>query len=211
MSFNCNTNSTRTPGPITGNPVNGLCEKACIHVSRVFDACINQQPLEGYTLTLTNPNPSTYVAPLTFVSGRSTTTTGTITALTVTPLADQPNYSRVQITVDVPVAVAYTDANGTAGTATGVITRTLDIVMRFPQASIFPAAVTAKVNAVIASGTYVSDLTFTVTCCVVVMLKVEGDVELVVPTYGYCQIPECQPYTQEVSTGVFDAPLFPRS
>ncbi len=210
MSFNCNTNSTRTPGPITGNPINGLCEKACIQASRVFDACINQQPLEGYTLALTDPSPTTYVAPLTFVSGRQTTTVGTLTALTVTPLADQPGYNRVQATVTIPVSVAYTDANGTAGTATGTITRSFDVVMRFPQASIFPANVTAKVSAVVASGTYVGDLTFSVTACVVVILKVEADVELMVPSYGYCQIPECQPYTQEICTGVFDAPLFPR-
>ena len=35
------------------------------------------------------------------------------------------------------------------------------------------------------------------------------DAELLIPTYGYCQIPPCQDFTQDVCTGFFDLPLYP--
>lgn len=51
MSF-CNTlKPDRTPGPISGNPLHNLCERACIQVRKVFDACINQTSLEDYGVT----------------------------------------------------------------------------------------------------------------------------------------------------------------
>ena len=68
MSF-CNTlKPDRTPGPISGNPLHNLCERACIQVRKVFDACINQTSLEDYGVTITNPTPANYTTPLTFVS-----------------------------------------------------------------------------------------------------------------------------------------------
>lgn len=112
MSF-CNTNNAdRCPGNISGNPMNGLCEKVCIQVRKVFDACISQTTLESLSVTLTDLNPASPAEPLTFVSGKSTSTRGTITALTVTPLADRPGLSRVLATVSIPVEITYTDANG---------------------------------------------------------------------------------------------------
>ena len=39
--------------------------------------------------------------------------------------------------------------------------------------------------------------------------KLGYDAELLVPTYGYCQIPPCQDFTQDVCTGFFDLPLYP--
>lgn len=71
MSF-CNTlKPDRTPGPISGNPLHNLCERACIQVRKVFDACINQTSLEDYGVTITNPTPANYTTPLTFVSAAS--------------------------------------------------------------------------------------------------------------------------------------------
>ena len=72
MSFFCNFNSEKCPGPIKGNPLNGLCDKTCIQVKKVFDACINQTQLSGVTLVLDNYS-STPTYPLTFISARSTT------------------------------------------------------------------------------------------------------------------------------------------
>ena len=40
MSFCNSNNADRCPGNISGNPLNGLCEKVCIQVKKVFDACI---------------------------------------------------------------------------------------------------------------------------------------------------------------------------
>ena len=70
MSFFSNFSSDHCPGTISGNPLNGLCEKVCIQAEKIFDAGIIQTRLENYAVTLIDPpDESTY--PLTFVSARS--------------------------------------------------------------------------------------------------------------------------------------------
>lgn len=213
MSFCNNLKPDKTPGPITGNPLHNLCERACIQVKKVFDACLQQTSLENYQITLTHPTPASYTAPLTFVSAASTSSVGIISDLIVTPLTttESPRTSRVQATVSIPVEVIYVDANNVEGSATGTIKVTEDVVMCIPDNSVIPVDIAATVNAVSPEGEYVTELTFSITACVTVVLKAEAEVELLIPTYGYCYIPPCQNYSQEVCTGVFDMPLFPTS
>ena len=53
MSFYTNNrNSTCCPGPINGNPLNGLCEKVCIRTTKVFDSAMKQIPLQGVQQTV---------------------------------------------------------------------------------------------------------------------------------------------------------------
>ncbi len=209
MSFCNNIGADRCPGNISGNPINGLSEKVCIQARKVFDACMTQTTLEATSVTLASQTPASPALPLTFTSGRSTTTAGTVTALTVTPLADRQGLSRVQATITIPVEINYIDANGVAGSGLGTVTIQQDVVMCVPTGSVFPVELAARVNVTSPNGTYVSESTFTITACVTIVLKVEADVELLIPSYGYCRIPECTPFTQEVCQGVFDLPLFP--
>lgn len=209
MSFCNNNGADKCPGNISGNPMNGLCEKVCLQARKVFDACMTQATLETVSVTLTNLTPANPTLPLTFVSGQSTSSVGTITALTVTPITDRQGLSRVQATVSIPVAISYTDANGVTGSGTGTISINEDIVMCVPTGSVFPVELAARVNMASPSGTYVSDNTFSITACTTVVFKVEADVEILVPSYGYCKIPECTQFNQEVCQGVFDLPLFP--
>ena len=119
MSF-CNSKSAdRCPGNISGNPLNGLCEKVCMQVRKVFDACITQSTLETLSVTLTDLTPASPSEPLTFVSGKSVSSRGTITALTVTPLADRPGLSRVLANVAIPVQINYTGSGSGTGTGSG--------------------------------------------------------------------------------------------
>ena len=209
MSF-CNNNSTqdRCPGNINGNPMNGLCEKVCIQTTKIFDACMMQTSIDS-TVTLTNLTPADPVQPLTFVSGSSTSSVGTITALTVTPIADRPGLSRVTTTISIPIQIAYTDANGVAGTGTGTISINQDVIMCVPTGSVISPVIAATVNMAAPRGSYVGDNTFSITSCVTVMLKVQADVNLLIPSYGYCRIPQCTEFSQDVCQGVFDLPLFP--
>ena len=209
MSF-CNNNSTqdRCPGNINGNPMNGLCEKVCIQTTKIFDACMMQTSIDS-TVTLTNLTPADPVRPLTFVSGSSTSSVGTITALTVTPIADRPGLSRVTTTISIPIQIAYTDANGVAGTGTGTISINQDVIMCVPTGSVISPVIAATVNMAAPRGSYVGDNTFSITSCVTVILKVQADVNLLIPSYGYCRIPQCTEFSQDVCQGVFDLPLFP--
>ena len=209
MSF-CNNNSTpdRCPGNISGNPMNGLCEKVCIQTVKIFDACMMQTSIDS-TVALTNLSPATPTLPLTFVSGRSTSSTGTITSLTIAPIADRPGLSRVTTTVSIPIQIAYTDANGVQGTGTSSVSISLDVVMCVPTGSVITPNVAATVNMTSPRGAYVSDYTFNITSCVTVILSVQAPVNLLVPSYGYCKIPPCTEFSQDACQGVFDLPICP--
>lgn len=209
MSF-CNNNSTpdRCPGNINGNPMNGLCEKVCIQTVKIFDACMLQTSIDA-TVALTSLAPANPTLPLTFTSGSSTSQTGTITALTITPIADRQGLSRVTATISIPVQIAYTDAEGKAGTGIGSISLNQDVVMCVPTGSVITPNIAATVNVASPRGVYVSENTFSITCCVTVILSVQAPVNLLIPSYGYCKIPPCTEFSQDACQGVFDLPIFP--
>lgn len=209
MSF-CNNSQTpdRCPGSINGNPMNGLCEKVCIQTTKIFDACMLQTSIDS-TITLTDLSPASPTLPLTFVSGSSTSSVGTITSLTITPITDRQGLSRVTATVSIPVQITYTDANNTQGTGKGTITVTQDVVMCVPTGSVISPTIAATVNMASPRGSYVSENTFSITSCITVILSVQAPVNLLVPSYGYCKIPPCTEFSQDACQGVFDLPLFP--
>ena len=177
------------------------------------DKCpgIKQIQIENYTLTLTDNVPGDPTYPLTFISARTVNTAGVITNLNVERLADKPGCARVQATVGIPVEVAYTDANGVEGVAQATITVSHDVLLFVPAPSIMPYKITAEVSAVCAEGTFNQETgTFTVNACLTTILKVAIDVEILVPSYGYCAIPPAQDYSQEVCAGFFELPLYPQ-
>lgn len=210
MPFSNNVRPDRMPGPINGNPASGLCEKVCIQVTKVFDACIKQETMPQQTVTVSDITPATATAPYTFVSARSTTSQGTVSDVILTTLDQNTGATRIQMDVGIPMQVLFTDATGATAIGTTSITVARDIVLNIPQASVIPYRIEAVVNAVSTVGTYTGDNTFSLTCCVTIIVKVVTDVELLVPAYGYCYIPPCQEFQQEVCEGFFDLPLFPQ-
>ena len=211
MSFFSNFQTDKCPGPISGNPLGGLNEKVCIQAQRVFDACIKQSQSDGIVLNITDPVPANPTYPLTFISARSTTSAGVVTAFQVDRLPDRAGCARVQATVDIPVEVVYTDANGVEGKATSTVTVSEDVILFVPQPSVMPYEVQSVVSAVSHEGTFnASDNTFTVDLCITVILKIIISVDLLVPSYGYCLIPPAQEYTREVCAGFFELPLYPQ-
>ncbi len=210
MSFFSNFSSDHCPGTISGNPLNGLCEKVCIQAEKIFDAGIIQTRLDGYTAVPTSFTPADPTYPLTFVSARSTSSVGTVSNVNV---ERQPEgcLSRVQATVTLPIEIVYLDANGNEGIATSAIVLTEDVLMYVPAPSVMPFTVTSVASCVSPEGSF--DPTtgaFTIDACVTCILKVAMQVELLVPSYGYCAIPPAQEYSQEVCTGFFELPLYPQ-
>ncbi len=210
MSFFSNFSSDRCPGTITGNPLNGLCEKVCIQAEKIFDAGIIQTRLENYTIALDNPVPASPTYPLTFISARSISGQVTVTDPTVERQPDGCN-ARVQVGVTIPMEVVYVDAAGVEGKATSSITLNEDVLMFVPPASVMPFTVTAVASCVSPEGTFnETNGTFVISACVTCILKVSMQVELLVPSYGYCAIPPAQEYSHEVCTGFFELPLYPQ-
>ena len=208
MSFFSNFQSDKCPGPMTGNPIHGLCEKVCIQVKKVFDACIKQMQEENLTVQITDPVPANPAYPLTFISGKSITSAGIVSNLSIDMLNDKPRCARVQCDVTAPIEIIYVDANGVEGKAISSVTVSEDVIMYVPAPSIIPYGVEAVVSVVSPEGTY-SDGAFSINACVSVILKIVMDVELLIPSYGYCAIPPCQEYNQEVCSGFFELPLYP--
>ena len=210
MSFFCNFQSDRCPGPINGNPLNGLCEKVCVQAKKVFDACMQQSQLTDIIINLTNLTPANPTYPLTFISAKSTVSEATISNLLIEPLTERPNCARVKADVIIPVSVAYTDANGVEGVATSSITITKDVILNIPSASIMPYSVEGVVSLVSTIGEYTGENQFTIDACVSIILKIVMEVELLIPSYGYTPIPPCQEYTQEICAGFFELPMYPQ-
>ena len=111
MSFFSNFSSDRCPGTISGNPLNGLCEKVCIQAEKIFDAGIIQTRLENYNAVITNPVPANPTYPLTFISARSLSSGVTVSNLNV-ERQTEGQCARVQVTVTVPSEIVYVDGNG---------------------------------------------------------------------------------------------------
>lgn len=211
MSFYSNFQSDKCPGTINGNPLNGLCEKVCIQAKKIFDACIKQVQIENYSLPSGKYNPETSAGPLTFISARSTGEQPTITNVNVERIADKQGCARVQATISIPVEVVFTDANGVEGIMSTSISLNEDVLLFVPAPSIMPFTIEAQASAVAAEGSFDGSAnSFTVNVCITAILKVAIDVELLIPSYGYCAIPSAQDYSKEVCAGFFELPLYPK-
>ena len=222
-----NTNATHCPCSVSSNEVlNGLNEKICIQVQRVYDSCLYQEQLSEQRVTLVsyglvpgcgcggenNADACTQpVMPITFESCRSTTTEGTIRNLSVERLCDRPCFARVRCQVDVPIDILFTDANGREYIGRGMVTVDRDVLLSVPDESIVPYNLEAMVSAICVSGTYVGNNIFELEICVTVLLKVLAKVEILVPSYGFCEVPPCEEFADSVCDEVFSLPLFPQA
>ena len=170
---------------------------------------MSQIRIEGISLELTDITPETVTYPLTFVSCASNGP-ATVTNLVIDRFDDRPNFARVSGQINIPILVNFTDSNGVLGTGTTTLTIDKDVVMSVPCNSVIPFNVVGYGAMVCSDGEFTGDTaTAVVDGCVTIILRVVAEADLLVPTYGYCQIPQCQDYSQEVCEGVFDLPLYP--
>ncbi len=191
--------------------------RICIQAKKVFDACLKQVTDSLVELTLDTVTPPNPTLPLTFVSGKSNTTTGVIENLNVTRIPDRPRYGRVSGDVIVPITIYYTDAASISGSGVGTLDVPFDVILRLPEPSIVPFEIEASISAVCPSGSFSTTVTqenqteyiFIVDACIAIILKVVMNVEIIIPTYGYAVIPPCQSYNDDVCAGFFELPLFP--
>ena len=226
-----NANPSSCPGSIAGDATNGLQEKICVQVKRVFDSCLQQEQLDCQVVTITSyaqvnntcscnacgcsdtqetiPPTSAPVPPITFESCRSTTTEGTIRNLTVDRLCDRPCFARVRATIDVPIDILFVDSRCVEYIGKGVVSVERDVLLSIPDESIVPYTLESMVSAICVSGTYLGNNQFRMTICVTIILKVLANVEILIPSYGYCTIPPAEEFSDSVCDEFFSLPLFP--
>ncbi len=246
-----NANSSCCPGMIAGDATNGLQEKVCVQVKRVYDSAMWQQQIDNAVVTITsfaqvnsgcsncgcnpcnpcgncgpcgNCNPcsdgcnacaetvpptTTPVPPITFESCRSSTTEASIRNLSVERLCDRPCFARVRCTVDVPIDILFVDSRCIEYIGKGVVSVDRDVLLSIPDESIVPYTLEAMASAICVSGCFVGNNQFKMTVCVTIVLKVLADVEILVPSYGFCTIPPAEEFADSVCEEFFSLPLFP--
>ncbi len=230
-----NANASCCPGTIAGNAMDGLQEKVCVQVKRVYDSALWQEQIDNAVVTITSlaqvnntcncacnpcadacnpcadtvPPTTTPVPPITFESCRSSTTEASIRNLSVERLCDRPCFARVRCTVDVPIDILFVDSRCIEYIGKGVVSVDRDVLLSIPDESIVPYNLEAMASAICVSGCFVGNNQFKMTVCVTIVLKVLADVEILVPSYGYCAIPPAEEFADSVCTEFFSLPLFP--
>ncbi len=215
-----NANPCSCPGNIAGSAMDGLHERVCVQVKRVYDSCLQQEQLDDVEVTITSyamvanncgcntcgcgtctetvPPTSPPVPPITFESCRSTTTDGIINNLTVERLCDRPCFARVRCQIEVPIDILFVDSRCVEYIGKGVITVNKDVLLSIPDESIVPYCMESMVSAICVAGTYLGNNKFKLTVCVTVVLKVLAQVEILIPSYGFCPIPPCEEFAENV-------------
>lgn len=245
-----NSNPACCPGTISGNALDGLQEKICVQVKRVYDSALQQQQIDNAIVTITNfaqvssgcscgcctcgnscggscggcgscsggcdtcdgaPVTTAPVPPITFESCRSSTTEAAIRNLSVERLCDRPCFARVRATIDVPIDILFTDSRCVEYIGKGVVSVERDVLLSIPDESIVPYCLEAMASAICVSGCYIGNNQFKMTICVTIILKVLADVEILIPSYGFCTIPPAEEFSDSVCEEFFSLPLFPQS
>mgnify|MGYP000716209772 CR=1 FL=1 len=207
-----NEGNPRTPGRIGVEGLRNILERVCIQVNKVYDACLQQETLEDVVIRLIKINTTqNFVPPLEFVNCQSTDFRGKLENTRITRLPDRPNFARVQTIVNIPIEVVFVDSQGRQGTGTAVIEVPKDIVMFVPDESVIPFRLESIVNARCVSGCFVpgDGIRFKVDVCITIILKIVATVELLVPSFGFCDIPPCEEFAANVCDEFFNLPLFP--
>ncbi len=229
-----NANASCCPGTIAGNATDGLQERVCVQVKRVYDSALWQEQIDNAVVTITsfaqvNSNgcgntcgccsceacadtvapASPPMPPITFESCRSSTTEASIRNLSVERLCDRPCFARVRCTVDVPIEILFVDSRCIEYIGKGVVSVDRDVLLSIPDESIVPYTLEAMASAICVSGCFVGNNQFKMTVCVTIVLKVLADVEILVPSYGFCSIPPAEEFADSVCEEFFSLPLFP--
>jgi len=208
MSFcsykNCTTENC--PGAVNDASCKGIKEKVCVQVKKFYDSCMQQEQLSKVSVTCGDFVPvcecdgtGPFTPPICFESCRSSGYVGRIRNLVIDRMCDRPGFARVRCNVDIPIDVLFTDSACREGIGHGTVTVSKDVLLCVPDESIVPFTMESLVSAICVSGRYVSGTTFEPTICVTVILKVIAEVEMLIPSYGFCQVPPCEEFAENVS------------
>ena len=208
-----NEGNPRCPGRIGFDGLKNILEKVCVQVNKVYDSCLQQETINDVRIVLKEvcKSHTNFMPPLTFVSCRSTSVKGKLVGTRIDRLQDRPNFARIRTKVEIPIEVVFEDCEGRQGTGTAVITVPKDVVLYVPDESVIPFQLESIVNAICVSGRFIPGDTFRfdVDVCLTIILKIIAKVELLIPAFGFCEIPPCEEFSESVCDDIFNLPLFP--
>lgn len=169
-------------------------ESVCIMAKKVFAHC--QQRICFPMVNIPVPAESGKVVLERIIFENGSIVTGT---LVVTDLPDRPNFSRVQFALTIPFKAVLRLANGENITVNSVLPEILkDIVMYRPHTRdefVFETVVETR-SETLSTPNITAD-SITIAVGVFVVIKVIGEVQLLIPAFGYCpEPPECEEYEE---------------
>lgn len=213
-----NANPRCCPGIISGDVLAGLNERVCVQVKRVYDSGLIQDQLNDKDITILNyavvppcvctcagnccpgemPDPPAPVPPISFESCRSSSSQGALRNLTIERLCDRPCFARVRGQIDIPIDILFSDSRCVQYVGQGIVTQPIDVLLSIPDEAIVPYCIESMVSAICVSGTYRGDNVFRLTICVTAAIKVIAEVEILIPSYGFCTIPPSEAFAENV-------------
>ena len=117
--------------------------------------------------------------------------------LKITPLPDRPNYSRIQLVITVPFKAFVKSDIGKSAVIKGVLPNIeKDIVMYKPQTrDEFKFDTVIETRSEVLSTPSITEDSIKVAVGVFLVIKIIGEVELIIPAYKYnIEPPECEVY-----------------
>ena len=175
----------------------GLCCRMVIETKRVFDGCAFSD--ENVTLTLTAD--VEIPAQSTFVSAR--VVSSELENYTVT----DGDGGCCRVCGEAVTRFAVTYANGGSLFTVGASYRECkELLLRLPSGnSLVPYTIEVQTAMSVNSGAIIGTNAVSVSGCLLQIVKVTAQVDILVPTYGYCKYPPC---TGSVCRG-FSGRIFP--
>lgn len=169
-------------------------ESLSIMAKKVFSSCQQRICFPMVNISLEKDLGKAVLEKVTFETG--TVVPGT---LRITPLPDRPNYSRIQLVITVPYKAFVKSDNGNSVVIKGVLPNIeKDIVMYKPQTrDEFKFDTLIETRSEVLSTPNITEDSIKVAVGVFLVIKIIGEVELIIPTYKYTiEPPECEIYQE---------------
>lgn len=178
-------------GLINGNPLKGLCYRMCVETKQIFDGCRTEYPNLTLNLTIGELTGAT-TPPLTFVSVENSGPVSiSNTVITPTEATNGNSEYRIDYDYTLPLIIRFVDATGLPGTASSSVTLHNTVNLRIPPQSLTPYSVDVWAALSGRIGTFNGTQSVSVQCCVILITKIVMIVDILIPSYGYCNYPEC--------------------
>ena len=172
-------------GSIVGSPLRGLCERMCLHVECVTDACRARRDGQTASLVLDDVQGT---APFVFSDA---TQAGDVTLEVDSVCGGTGGCRRVQARIRIGVRVRYTDANGACCCSVGTLELTRELNLRVPEQNGAQYRFDADAVLVCTNGVFISDNAVSLSFCIVETYRALTFADVLVPTYGFAAYPDC--------------------
>ncbi|MCH5160900.1 MAG: hypothetical protein J1G04_02605 [Clostridiales bacterium] len=166
-----------------GGSFDGLCCRMVIETVRVFDGCMTVDENTTLNLATTESIPQ----------GAEFATARVVDSRfeNVTISDDEDGRSIVRGDIVTDFEVTYTIDNA-AYVVAASFRASREVLLRLPVGGLVPYQIKVQSVFRLAGGTIVGENAVAITGCFIQIIKVTAPVDILIPTYGYCNYPPCE-------------------